>query len=78
MRHLSVIFSLFLIILFACSSVSAKNHQKDSDHKTEKHHHWKKKSRESVSLGPRPLFLVDDMDESRLKRALHQCKYNTL
>ena len=29
---------------------------------------------DSIQLGPRPFYLVDDMDESALKEALEQCK----
>ena len=32
---------------------------------------------EQVQLGPRPFFLVDDMDEGRLKRRLQRCAKGT-
>ena len=37
-------------------------------------HSWQQVERPvQVQLGPRPFFLVDDMDDSRLKRQLQQC-----
>jgi glycerophosphoryl diester phosphodiesterase len=39
-----------------------------------KRHSWQQVERPvQVQLGPRPFFLVDDMDDSRLKRQLQQC-----
>ncbi len=34
---------------------------------------YKKVKRDVIELGPRPVFLVNDMDESRLKRKLQSC-----
>lgn len=74
MQNLSVILSLFLIILFAGAPALAKNNQKHDEYKNDKHQGWNKSKKHSVSLGPRPFYLVDDMDESKLKKALQQCK----
>ena len=38
-----------------------------------KHHHRKFKGQESVQLGPRPFWLVQDMDEGPLKERLQSC-----
>ncbi|HLT13611.1 MAG TPA: glycerophosphodiester phosphodiesterase family protein [Marinobacter sp.] len=38
-----------------------------------KHHHGKFKRQESVQLGPRPYWLVEDMDEGPLKERLQSC-----
>ncbi|MGH1486496.1 MAG: glycerophosphodiester phosphodiesterase family protein [Cellvibrionaceae bacterium] len=44
-----------------------------------KKRHWRLKNKlrkarqQPVQLGPRPFFLVDDMDEGKLKRRLQQC-----
>jgi len=38
-----------------------------------KHHHGKLKGQESVQLGPRPFWLVEDMDEGPLKERLQSC-----
>lgn len=36
-------------------------------------HRWHKYKTSSVQLGPRPFYLVEDMEESRLKNTLEQC-----
>jgi len=37
---------------------------------------WKKRYAKKAHLGPRPFYLVEDMDESRLKNVLSHCKSN--
>jgi glycerophosphoryl diester phosphodiesterase len=44
----------------------------DDCHGYKKGHH-DKQAAESVQLGPRPFFLVNDMDEGKLKRKLQSC-----
>lgn len=41
---------------------------------SEWHHGNKKRRKESVQVGPRPFWLVDDMDDSQLKDRLQSCK----
>ena len=44
------------------------------DHHASKEHQTRKnKKKHSVQLGPRPFYLVEDMDDSALKTALQQC-----
>jgi glycerophosphoryl diester phosphodiesterase len=49
--------------------VTAGYGQDESASRTSRHH----SKRESVQLGPRPFFLIDDMQNSRLKRQLSSC-----
>lgn len=75
MRNLSVILSVFLIILFSGTPVLAKTNQKDhNDNKPHHKHHQEKRHKQKAPLGPRPFFLVQDMDESKLKKALLRCE----
>lgn len=43
---------------------------------SKKRHNWKPNmySSKRVDLGPRPYFLIDDMDEGRLKKRLQKCE----
>jgi glycerophosphoryl diester phosphodiesterase len=65
------------LLLVASGSTYAKKYDNESKHDKhdshhEKHSHGKHKNK-TVQLGPRPFFLVEDMDESDLKEALKQC-----
>ncbi|WP_049630978.1 glycerophosphodiester phosphodiesterase family protein [Cellvibrio sp. pealriver] len=40
------------------------------------HHHYDDDKNPRIQLGPRPFFLVDDMDESALKKKLQSCVNN--
>jgi glycerophosphoryl diester phosphodiesterase len=57
----------------------AGGHSKDRDAcKYWKHHEWKHcdgrhRKKTPVQVGPRPFFLIDDMEESRLKQELLDC-----
>jgi glycerophosphoryl diester phosphodiesterase len=46
--------------------------QNDAEHRS-LHDKHRKDQHESVQLGPRPYFLINDMDDSRLKRELLSC-----
>jgi glycerophosphoryl diester phosphodiesterase len=39
---------------------------------------WKKNDKLKVQVGPRPYYLVDDMDDSKLKRKLESCSEDDL
>ncbi len=43
------------------------------DHHASKEHQTRKKKKHNIQLGPRPFYLVEDMDDSELKTALQQC-----
>lgn len=65
------------IALLTCTlQVQAFGHNAP-DHRYDPHKWFKqlfnKSTRESVQLGPRPFYLVNDMDEGHLKDALQQC-----
>ncbi len=64
--------TLLAVSALLCASALAF----DRDWKPSKHtkpHHTPRHA-DSVQLGPRPFFLVDNMDDSQLKDALEQCK----
>ena len=42
------------------------------------HHHYDDDKNPRIQLGPRPFFLVDDMDESALKKKLQSCVNNPI
>ena len=67
-------------ILFITTSLMAgnsfaggfgKDHEDDRRHHPQ--HHAKSERLSSVQLGPRPYFLIDDMDEGDLKDSLRDC-----
>ncbi|MGD2117898.1 MAG: glycerophosphodiester phosphodiesterase family protein [Chromatiales bacterium] len=66
-------------LMFSGTAVFAKG-KNDTDWNSHKHHdkdksHWSKKhTPKPVQLGPRPLYLVNDMEDSRLKKALKSCE----
>ncbi|MCO7226912.1 glycerophosphodiester phosphodiesterase family protein [Pleionea sp. CnH1-48] len=55
--------------LMACSSYAKNDTQLEAE--AEKFHWFRKPAK--VQLGPRPFFLVEDMDEGPLKRQLKRC-----
>ncbi len=54
-------------VMTALSPLAASADLKDDGHKNR----WR--SEQNVQLGPRPFFLVEDMEKSELKSALQQC-----
>lgn len=66
MRHFSL--ALALAIAGATAGIAA-------DQVGGEHGRWGggRERRDAIQLGPRPFFLVDDMDDSRLKRRLESC-----
>lgn len=46
----------------------------DNDHNSRHSHQHRQYHQQAVELGPRPFFLVDDMDQSPLKNTLSQCE----
>ena len=72
--------AVVITLLFSVSPVSAtKNENKDQlEHPVSTEHNAHRHSNKSkVQLGPRPLFLVDDMEDSALKIKLQQCANET-
>lgn len=67
-----------IVILLAIAITSAKciayAEYKDFSASKWKSENVKVQTRTKVELGPRPFFLVDDMDESHLKRKLKSCE----
>lgn len=65
--------------LMAMSSVAGKDSRESaygrdavkSTHSAHRHHF---KHKQQAQVGPRPYFLIDDMDESALKRKLQRCE----
>ena len=68
---------LFTAILACSTSVSAgdKEENNQRSHDGDNHHDSRtsKNNPYTVQLGPRPFFLVQDMDQGRLKHELQQC-----
>ena len=59
-----------LTLILSCASLMASDEDDDKDKK----HKKSGKNEQSVQLGPRPFFLVTDMDEGKLKKSLEQCE----
>lgn len=64
------IWTLSIAILLTSSTAIASERDNKNDRKA-RHHQGKA---QKIQLGPRPFFLVDDMDNSRLKSKLKSCK----
>lgn len=73
MRLLISIFSVTLCIAFSSSSYAGYG-KSEYDHQTKRKLCKGNRCKNVVSLGPRPYYLVESMDNSKLKRALQQCK----
>ena len=58
------------VLLAACFSSVVIASSYDDDHKL---HFRKHQENNIVQVGPRPYYLVDDMDESNLKKQLQKC-----
>ena len=72
MRKIMITLCAAAMTLFAGATV-AGNHKHDHQ---EHWGHWlfKKLPGQAIQLGPRPSYLVNDMDEGNLKQALKQCE----
>ncbi len=76
----TIIISAFSFFVLLCQASLANNSETKYDnyykyakkYYSKKYHHFKHK--QPVHLGPRPFFLVEDMDESKLKRKLQRCE----
>ena len=68
-----MLFSLVVMAAFAIAGKSTPKGKAFGWHKKCGKRGWHKKCGQSVQLGPRPYFLVEDMDESELKAELQQC-----
>lgn len=66
MRFISIV--VYSLLFFLCLSCQTMADFSDKKHK------YYKKHRSEISLGPRPLYLINEMPKSRLKKALQQCK----
>ncbi len=67
----SVVFVTAALLTAGCF---AGGYSDDWDNKKEKHHHhWNRHKQVSVQLGPRPYYLINDMEESELKDELLAC-----
>jgi glycerophosphoryl diester phosphodiesterase len=85
MKFKTSIASVVVALLVAGMTVQAKagNESEDDNKDRGKYSYhagkghgfgWKKQTGHSVQLGPRPFYLVSEMDEGELKDALMQCK----
>ena len=70
MKRFTIMLSLSFFVFFPLFAIDAiaKN---DDMHD---HHYLKNKNSHNIQLGPRPFFLVNDMDESPLKSKLKKCE----
>ncbi len=66
--NLVKLFLLLSLIMVLLSQVVLADEREYSDHS------WKNRNNQVVQLGPRPFFLVQDMDEGKLKKKLKSCK----
>ncbi|MDT8283580.1 MAG: glycerophosphodiester phosphodiesterase family protein [Gammaproteobacteria bacterium] len=61
------------LLLVSSGAVYAKKN--DNELQYDNYHAFHKKQKNNtVQLGPRPFFLIEDMDESKLKESLKQCE----
>ena len=67
LRRIHVLTSSMLLMLLMTGSAAA--HKDKHDHQD----HYDKHNNANIQLGPRPLFLINDMDESALKKKLQSC-----
>lgn len=67
LRRIHVLTSSALLILLMAGTAAAHNDKRDYHDQHDKHNNT------SIQLGPRPLFLINDMDESALKKKLQSC-----
>jgi glycerophosphoryl diester phosphodiesterase len=73
MKHTKFAMFTFLMgVLLLGLALTASTFAKDSMPKG-KSFGWKGDRGHSIQLGPRPYYLVEDMDESDLKNALQKC-----
>lgn len=62
------------LLLNASLAFAGKAHSDHDSYKHHKHGKYHKGKRYAVELGPRPFFLVDDMEEGELKDQLKSCE----
>ena len=67
LRRIHVLTSSALLILLMAGTAAAHNDKRDYHDQHDKHNNT------SIQLGPRPLFLINDMDDSALKKKLQSC-----
>ncbi|MFW6333538.1 MAG: glycerophosphodiester phosphodiesterase family protein [Thermodesulfobacteriota bacterium] len=67
-KYLSLVLAFLIGLALIGPTVNAEDKRGDFPGKP----HWKGK-KEKVQLGPRPYYLVEDMEESPLKRKLERC-----
>lgn len=70
MKSLMTLATLGSVFLLSSLSVNAGGRHDDDEHHAYKHEHHNS----AVQLGPRPFYLVNDMDRGRLKRKLKSCE----
>jgi len=70
------VFVLFSVAMMSCVASNRIHHTEKHEHKKYSKSHSKDQKHQNVSvqLGPRPYFLIEDMDESKLKKALLRCE----
>ena len=74
---MSVLRTTLAAVVAACVSLPTladKPESHPSAYKEAQKQHYKKGRHKLAQLGPRPYFLIDDMDESELKSKLESCK----
>jgi glycerophosphoryl diester phosphodiesterase len=64
----TLLFPLSFVFAYENEDMTRYDHHANKEHQTRKN-----KKKHGVQLGPRPLYLVEDMDGSELKTALQQC-----
>jgi glycerophosphoryl diester phosphodiesterase len=74
---LATVVSLIFSALAPVALADRSGGDGDEDERSDKYHRYhkyhKRESARHVQLGPRPFFLVNDMEDSRLKRKLQKC-----
>ena len=69
----TITLATLLALCFCTLTPVALADKRGDDHDNNRDKQHKRGGVHRVQLGPRPLFLVDDMDDSRLKRELQKC-----
>jgi len=64
----TLLFPLSFVFAYENEDMTRYDHHASKENQTRKN-----KKKHNVQLGPRPFFLVEDMDDSELKTALQQC-----
>lgn len=67
-RHYPLVLIVLILALLGLSQISSANDEHYNSHRG-----YQKHSTSTIQLGPRPFFLINDMDQGELKEKLQSC-----